>query len=234
MTRESETTKTTGDAANASRPASPARTAQQTSPVRTAQQSRLILASASPRRLALLAQIGITPDDVVPTDLEERPLKGELAGPMARRLAREKAEAARVTDPHTFVLAADTVVAVGRRMLGKADNEADARKMLELLSGRRHRVTTGIALITPAGRLVTRSVTTSVSFKRLSEAEINAYIAGDEWRDKAGAYAIQGRAGAFIKGINGSYSNVVGLPLMEAKGLLEAHGFIAALPAANK
>lgn len=225
MTRESKTAKTKGGAANASRPASPARTAHQT---------RLILASASPRRLALLAQIGITPDDVVPTDLEERPLKGELAAPMARRLAREKAEAARVTDPHTFVLAADTVVAVGRRMLGKADNEADARKMLELLSGRRHRVTTGIALITPAGRLVTRSVTTSVSFKRLSVAEISAYIAGDEWRDKAGAYAIQGRAGAFIKGINGSYSNVVGLPLMEAKGLLEAHGFTAAQPAENK
>lgn len=216
MTPESETAKATGDAENASR------------------RVRLILASASPRRLALLAQIGIAPDDVVPTDVDERPLKGEQAAPMARRLAREKAEAARVTDAHTFVLAADTIVAVGRRMLGKANNEADARKMLGLLSGRRHRVTTGIALITPAGRLLTRSVTTSVSFKRLSEAEIDAYIAGDEWRDKAGAYAIQGRAGAFVKGISGSYSNVVGLPLMETKGMLEAHGFTAAQPAADK
>ncbi len=229
MTAKSKPLKTTDGGANAQRPVSP---------VRTAHQSRLILASASPRRLALLAQIGIAPDDVVPTDLEERPLKREQAAPMARRLAREKAEAARVTDANTFVLAADTIVAVGRRILGKASDEAEARKMLGLLSGRRHRVTTGLALITPAGRLVTRSVTTSVSFKRLSEAEIDAYIAGDEWRDKAGAYAIQGRAGAFVKGISGSYSNVVGLPLMETKGMLEAHGFTAAQPssqpAANK
>ncbi len=190
--------------------------------------TRLILASASPRRLALLAQIGIAPDDVVPTEVDERPLSREKAEPMARRLAREKAEAARVADDNTFVLAADTVVAVGRRILGKAADQAEARRMLGLLSGRRHRVTTGIALITPAGKLVTRSVTTSVSFKRLSTAEIDAYIAGDEWRDKAGAYAIQGRAGAFVKGINGSYSNVVGLPLMETGGLLEAHGFTGA------
>lgn len=190
--------------------------------------TRLILASASPRRLALLGQIGIAPDDVVPTEVDERPLSREKAEPMARRLAREKAEAARVTDDNTFVLAADTVVAVGRRILGKAADSAEARRMLGLLSGRRHRVTTGIALITPAGKLVTRSVTTSVSFKRLSTAEIEAYIASDEWRDKAGAYAIQGRAGAFVKGINGSYSNVVGLPLMETGGLLEAHGFTGA------
>ncbi len=196
--------------------------------------ARLILASASPRRLALLTQIGIAPDDVVPTDLDERPMKGEQAPAMARRLAREKAEAARVTDENTFVLAADTIVAVGRRILGKAGDEAEARKMLEILSGRRHRVTTGIALIAPTGKLVTRSVTTAVSFKRLSAAEIDAYLAGDEWRDKAGAYAIQGRAGAFVKGINGSYSNVVGLPLMETRGMLEAHGFFAARQPAGK
>ena len=190
--------------------------------------ARLVLASASPRRLALLAQIGIQPDDVVPTDVDERPLKREQAQPMARRLAREKAEAARVTDENTYVLAADTIVAVGRRILGKAEDEAAARKMLALLSGRRHRVTTGIALITPAAKLVTRAVTTSVTFKRLSDAEIDAYVASGEWRDKAGAYAIQGRAGAFVKSINGSYSNVVGLPLMETKGLLEAHGYTGA------
>lgn len=187
--------------------------------------ARLVLASASPRRLALLAQIGITADDVVPTDVDEQPLKGEKAPAMARRLAREKAEAARVTDENTYVLAADTIVAVGRRILGKPADEAEARKMLGLLSGRRHRVTTGIALITPAGRLVTKSLTTMVSFKRLSEAEITAYIASGEWQGKAGAYAIQGRAGALIKSIAGSYSNVVGLPLMETKGLLEAHGY---------
>jgi septum formation protein len=186
---------------------------------------KLILASASPRRLALLAQIGIAPDEVVPTEVDERPLRREQAQPMARRLAREKAEAARVTDENTFVLAADTIVAVGRRILGKAADQEEARRMLGLLSGRRHRVTTGIALITPAGKLLTRSVTTHVSFKRLSDAEIEAYIASDEWRDKAGAYAIQGRAGAFVKGINGSYSNVVGLPLMETSGMLQAHGY---------
>lgn len=219
MTPKSNRSKEAGSDAMSARPANP---------VRTAHPAKLILASASPRRLALLGQVGISPDDVVPTDVDERPLKGEKAQPMAQRLAREKAEAARVTDENTFVLAADTIVAVGRRILGKAADEAEARKMLGLLSGRRHRVTTGIALITPLGKLVTRSVTTAVIFKRLSEAEIDAYIASDEWRDKAGAYAIQGRAGALVKGINGSYSNVVGLPLMETIGLLEAHGYSGA------
>lgn len=191
---------------------------------------RLILASASPRRLELLRQIGILPDDVVPTEVDEQPVNGERPEQMALRLARAKAEAGRVTEEGTFVLAADTLVAVGRRILGKADDEVGARAMLHLLSGRRHRVITGIALITPntpnrAGHLIVRSVTTNVQFKRLTEAEIGAYIAGGEWRGKAGAYAIQGHAGALIKRIDGSYSNVVGLPLYEVASLLQGNGF---------
>lgn len=191
---------------------------------------RLILASASPRRLELLRQIGIAPDDVVPTEVDEQRIKGESPEQMARRLARAKAEAGRVAEPNTFVLAADTLVVVGRRVLGKPSGEAEAAAMLRFLSGRRHRVITGIALITPnkdksAGHLITRSVTTRVQFKRLTWPEIVAYIGCGEWQGKAGAYAIQGRAGALIKRIDGSYSNVVGLPLFEVANLLQGNGY---------
>lgn len=187
---------------------------------------RLILASASPRRLDLLAQIGVTPDAVIAADVDESPAKGELPGPMARRLAVIKAQAVVANEPDSFVLAADTVVACGRRALGKPENEQEARRFLELLSGRRHRVYGGVALLTPNGGASTRLVMTTVKMKRLSDAELSEYLASGEWQGKAGGYAIQGRAGAFIKQINGSYPNVVGLPLLEVAGLLRAHGLI--------
>ena len=183
---------------------------------------RLILASASPRRRDLLAQIGVVPDAVRPSDIDETPRKGELPRAYAERLAAEKARVAELA-PDEVVLAADTVVAVGRRILGKAGDAADARGFLELISGRRHRVMTAVA-VRSTERVWARCVETSVKMKRLSPAEIDGYIASGEWRDKAGAYAIQGIAGAFIPSINGSYSNVVGLPLAETAGLLLAAG----------
>lgn len=180
--------------------------------------TRLVLASASPRRLALLAQIGVTPDDVISTDIDETPLKGETPRLLALRLARSKAEAARAGD--ALVLAADTVVAVGRRILPKAETEAEARECLALLSGRSHRVYTGVALRRD-GKLSERLVETRVAFKRLTAEEIDAYIASDEWRGKAGGYAVQGLAARYIISIIGSYSSVVGLPLYETALLLE-------------
>lgn len=184
--------------------------------------TRLVLASASPRRLALLAQIGVKPDDMVSTDIDETPLKGETPRLLALRLARSKAEAARVDD--ALVLAADTVVAVGRRILPKAETEAEARDCLALLSGRSHRVYTGVALRTAGfqpAKIATRLVETRVAFKRLTAKEIDAYIASDEWRGKAGGYAVQGLAARYIISIIGSYSSVVGLPLYETALLLE-------------
>lgn len=186
---------------------------------------RLILASASPRRLALLRQIGIEPDEVVPADIDESPLKDELPHHLARRLAEQKAAAVAAHHSGDFVLAADTVVGAGRRILPKAETLEEAVSCLELLSGRRHRVTTGMALITPEGRLIGRGVTTIVRFKRLSDDERNTYIASGEWKGKAGGYAIQGLAEAFVSAISGSWSNVVGLPLHSAAGLLDGNGY---------
>jgi len=180
--------------------------------------TRLILASASPRRLALLAQIGVTPDEIVAADVDETPLKKETPRALALRLARAKAQA--VSAVGARVLAADTVVAVGRRVLSKAETEAEARACLMLLSGRGHRVYTGVALKSADGVRV-RVVETRVTFKVLSSAEINAYIASGEWRGKAGGYAAQGLAGRYIVHIVGSYSNIVGLPLFETANLLE-------------
>jgi len=185
---------------------------------------RFVLGSASPRRLDLLRQIGIEPDAVVAADVDETPLKRELPGPMARRLAVLKAQAVAAQEPDAFVLGADTVVACGRRALGKPADEAEAGRFLDLLSGRRHRVHGGVALITPAGEVRTRLVTTVVAFKRLSRAERALYLASGEWRDKAGGYAIQGLAGRFVTSVNGSYPNVVGLPLAEVAALLDGHG----------
>ena len=179
----------------------------------------LVLASASPRRLALLAQIGIVPDAVTAAEIDETPLKGETPRLLALRLARAKAEA--VNADGALVLAADTVVAVGRRVLPKAETEAQARACLALLSGRGHRVYTGIALRTPNRVTRTRLVETRVTFKRLLPAEIESYIASDEWRGKAGGYAAQGLAGRFVISIIGSYSSVVGLPLYETACLLD-------------
>ncbi len=183
----------------------------------------LVLASASPRRLALLAQIGIVPDRVVPTDIDETPLGDEPPRDHAQRLARAKAAA--VADASCYVLAADTVVAVGRRILPKTDNEADARRCLALLSGRRHRVITAVVLRGPDGRQGERLVQSVVGFARLTERQIAAYLASEEWSGKAGGYAIQGRAAAFVRFLSGSYSAVVGLPLFETAQLLRGQGW---------
>jgi septum formation protein len=184
----------------------------------------LVLASASPRRLALLAQIGIVPDAVAPADIDETPLKAERPEAHALRLAVEKARAVAARRPEALVLAADTVVACGRRILPKADDAATARACLALLSGRRHRVITGVALARPDGTVARRSVTSVVAFKALSEAEIAHYLATGDWQGKAGGYAIQGHAAALIRFLSGSYANVVGLPLFETASLLEAAG----------
>ena len=183
----------------------------------------LVLASASPRRLALLAQIGIVPDRVISPDIDETPLPDELPRQHALRLARAKA--AVVAAPHCYVLAADTVVAAGHRILPKTDTEADARRCLELLSGRRHRVVTAVVLRAPGGDRGERLAQSVVGFSRLSERQVADYLAGDEWRGKAGGYAIQGRAAAFIRFLSGSYSNVVGLPLFETAQLLRGLGW---------
>ncbi len=185
----------------------------------------LVLASASPRRLALLRQIGIEPEDVIPAELDERPRKGELPRAHASRLALEKAEAVAAQHGGAFVLGADTVVALGRRILPKADDLETARDCLQRLSGRRHRVLGGIAACAPDGRIARRLVTTIVKFKRLEAWEIDAYLVSEEWRGKAGGYAIQGRAAAFIPMISGSYPNVVGLPLAETAALLRGLGY---------
>ena len=183
----------------------------------------LILASASPRRRELLARLGVEPAAIAPADIDETPHKGELPKSYAIRVARQKAEAA--ASPEGHVLAGDTVVACGRRILPKAEDEAVARQCLELLSGRRHRVFSAIALRAPDGTLRERLSETIVRFKRLSDAEINAYIASGEWHGKAGGYAIQGGAEGLIAWIQGSHSGVVGLPLFETRALLKSAGF---------
>lgn len=182
----------------------------------------LTLASASPRRRELLARIGIVPDAVIHADIDETPGKAELPHVHAARMAREKALA--VSAPG-FVLAGDTVVAAGRRILPKAEDEATARRCLELLSGRRHRVLSALALRAPDGTLRERLSETVVRFKVLSEAEIAAYLAGGEWHGKAGGYAIQGAAEGLVQWLQGSHSGVMGLPLYETRALLKAAGF---------
>ena len=187
---------------------------------------RFILASASPRRLELLRQIGLAPDAVIPADIDETPRRGENPRALARRLAEEKIRAAssRPEAAGAVILAADTVVACGRRVLPKAEDEKTARACLALLSGRRHRVLGGVAVRDAKGVVRVRVAETAVAFKRLTTAEIDAYIASGEWRGKAGGYAIQGLAAASIHWIQGSYSNVVGLPLIETATMLRAAG----------
>ncbi|MCZ4109671.1 Maf family protein [Brevundimonas diminuta] len=185
---------------------------------------RLILASSSPRRIELLAQIGIAPDLVDPADIDETPHKAETPPRLAQRLACSKAAVVAGRHPHDVVLAADTVVAVGRRLLEKPADEAEAIRFLKLLSGRNHRVFTGVAVIY-GGRTSWRVVDTRVSFKPLSQDEIAAYVASGEWRGKAGGYGIQGRAAAFITRIVGSHPAVMGLPLYEAANLLRGAGW---------
>jgi septum formation protein len=186
---------------------------------------RLILASASPRRLDLLARIGVVPDAVLPADVDESVAKGERPRDHALRLARAKAEAVATQQPDALVLAADTVVAVGRRILPKVEDEATLRACMALLSGRRHRVLTGVALAVPGGDTRTRLVETMIAMKRLSAEEIDHYAAHGEWRGKAGGYALQGYGEVYVRHIAGSYSNVVGLPLAETRLLLKAAGY---------
>ncbi len=183
----------------------------------------LVLASSSPRRLMLLGQLGIAPARVVSPDIDESPGHGELPRPYAQRMARAKA--AVVTEPGCFVLAGDTVVAVGRRILPKAETEAEARSCLTLLSGRRHRVLTGIALTAPDGQTFERLSETIVTFNRLTPQQADAYVASGEWRGKAGGYAINGLAASFVRFLSGSYSGVVGLPLFETAQLLRGCGW---------
>ena len=186
-------------------------------------QPTLILASASPRRRELIARLGVEPAAINPADIDETPHTDELPRDYARRMAREKAEAAASDDGH--VLAGDTVVCAGRRILSKAEDEATARRCLELLSGRRHRVLSAVALRAPDGSLRERLNETMVIFKRLSREEIDAYLASGEWEGKAGGYAIQGIAEGLIRRIQGSHSGVVGLPLYETRTLLKSAGF---------
>jgi septum formation protein len=183
---------------------------------------RLILASRSPRRLELLARLGVTPDAVIPADIDETEQKGELPIPYAERVAAAKATA--VAEPGALTLAADVVVAVGRRILPKAESEEQGRFCLELLSGRRHRVHCAVTLVDAEGRARHRLSSSIVTFKRLSAEEIHAYLASGEWHGKAGGYAIQGRAEALIRAVSGSYSGVMGLPLFETRALLRAAG----------
>ncbi|MEQ8370801.1 MAG: Maf family nucleotide pyrophosphatase [Alphaproteobacteria bacterium] len=184
----------------------------------------LVLASASPRRRDLLRQIGLSDVEVVEPVVDEAPLAGELPRQTAVRLALAKATTVAGRCPGRFVLAADTVVAKGRRALGKSEDEGAARLSLGLLSGGRHRVHTAVCVISPSGAVRQRVVTTIVTFKRLSDGELLSYLASQEWRGKAGAYAIQGRAAAFVRFLSGSYSGVVGLPLHETAGLLHGMG----------
>jgi septum formation protein len=185
---------------------------------------RLVLASASPRRLDLLARIGVVPDEVLPADIDESVRRGELPREHALRLALEKAEAVAQQRPDALVLAADTVVAVGRRILPKVEDEATLRACMKLLSGRRHRVTTGVALAAPGQSLRSRVVETMIAMKRLSDEEIDFYASHGEWRGKAGGYALQGYGEVYVRHIDGSYSNVVGLPLAETRHMLKAAG----------
>ncbi|MAC79736.1 MAG: septum formation protein Maf [Rhodobacteraceae bacterium] len=184
---------------------------------------RLILGSGSPRRRDLLAQLGVVADDVRPPDIDETPLGGELPRPYCARMAREKAQAV-VAEPDDLVLCADTTVALGRRIMGKPADAGEAAEFLYALSGRRHRVITAVAL-RMGDKVWERDVVSAVKMKRLSDVEVNAYLASGDWDGKAGGYAIQGPAGAFIPWISGSFTGIVGLPLSETAGLLQAAGY---------
>jgi len=185
----------------------------------------LVLASASPRRLELLRQVGIEPDRVDPADIDETPQRDETPRRLVARLAIGKAQAVAARHPQAHVLAADTIVAVGRRILGKPQDEADARRMLTLLSGRPHKVLTGVAVIAPEGRMASRVVESRITFKRITDRELDAFIAGGDWTDASGGYKIHRLAGAFVTDISGSYTSVVGLPLYETLNLLGGLGW---------
>ncbi len=187
--------------------------------------NKLILASASPRRVDLLAQIGVVPDAIIPADIDETLKKGELPRAFALRLAREKAEKIAAENKGAIVLAADCVVAAGRQVLDKPVDEKDAERIVRVLSGRRHKVYGGICVIDASGKIRTRLCETSVSFRRLSEDEIAHFVASRQWEGKAGGYAVQGLAAAFVKFISGSHSNIVGLSLYDTAAMLAAAGY---------
>ncbi|MGG5887925.1 Maf family protein [Falsiroseomonas sp. HC035] len=187
---------------------------------------KLVLASASPRRFDLLARIGCTPDRVLPTDIDEAPRKAELPRLLAIRLAAAKAAAGALAEPDALILAADTVVALGRRLMGKPSDAAEAMHFLALLSGRRHRVMTAICLQRPDGAQTSRLVTSVLAFQRLTQAQIEDHVASGEWRGAAGGYQIQNRAEMFVRFLSGSHSNVVGLPLFETAQLLRGAGWL--------
>jgi len=190
-----------------------------------ATKQKLILASASPNRLELLKTIDLTPDAVIPADIDETPLKNELPKDFVLRVAREKAEKIAKTEKNAYIITADTIACVGRTIIGKAYNEADARKTLQKLSGRKHRVYSGVCVIAPNGKISNKRILTYVKFKPLSDSELDIYIASKQWEGKSGCYGIQSRAGGFVESINGSFSNVVGLPLVETKNMLIGLGF---------
>ena len=194
--------------------------------LRTLGPNKIVLASGSPRRKELLAQLGLSPVTVVPTNTVEVPLKGEKPKALVERLARLKAEVVAKTVNEKWVVAADTVVVAGNRILGKPSTQVEAQKFLQLLSGRRHQVLTGVVVIRPDGELSCRIVTTRITFKRLERDEIERYLSLGQWQGTAGAYAIQGYAGAFVRQLRGSYTNVVGLPLYETLALLRGSGFV--------
>ena len=187
--------------------------------------SRLILASASPRRLELLAQAGITPDEILPADINETPLKEELPRFYVTRIAKSKAETVNSMHPESFILAADTVVACGRRILPKAETADQAKTCLQLLSGRRHKVMTAVSIISPSGTARHKNISSIVQFKRLSKQDIDRYLESGEWQGKAGGYAIQGLAATLITFVSGSYSAIVGLPIFETVSMLESLGY---------
>jgi septum formation protein len=189
--------------------------------------ARLVLASASPRRVELLGRIGLRPDAIHPAGIDETPLKDERPRDLALRLAERKAAAVVAAQPGAFILAADTVVGVGRRILPKTETEEEERDCLRLLSGRTHDVFTGVAVVGPDGRKTSRVVACRVTFKRLSHQETEGYVASGDWKGKAGGYAIQGPAGAFATWITGSYTTIIGLPLYETAAMLEGLGFPA-------
>lgn len=187
--------------------------------------SKLILASSSPRRVELLAQIGVTPDAIIPADIDETPLKGELPAQICVRLAREKALKIAGQNPGAIILGADSVVARGRKVVDKALTEADVREALMLLSGRRHKVYGGLCVVDASGKARTRLCETTVSFRRLTPLEIEAYVQCRDWEGKAGGYAIQGMAATFVKFISGSHSNIIGLSLYDAAAMLKNAGY---------
>jgi septum formation protein len=186
---------------------------------------KLILASSSPRRLELLTSIGLIPSKVISPDVDETPLKKEDPREYVKRIAQKKAHAVHSQCSDAYVLAADTILEMGRKIILKAQDREEARLILKNLSGRRHRIYTGVCILSPEGKEACRIVLTRISFKRFTDQELDEYVASNEWEGKAGAYAIQGMASKFVKFISGSYSNVVGLPLYETDCLLKGLGF---------